>query len=442
MLIPGRILYEHNKKTDKDLFSLTFDHITQEQIKDFEVNGKSIRMDSKLIGSNIAYYSRYEIIHQALYLAYKSINKDNLYILPDNDKQQLEQLFKEEPQKTIYRCTRDEIKSRMQQVGALAYKLIKLFDDNSDKQIQLLKRIFEEQFTLSEDQKVEVRSSEKISPESVQSPHDPDSAYRHKGNQKVKGYSTNVTETNSDDSLNLITNVDVKPANTPDTDFVQPSIEATNRVTGQPVEKVYADGAYQSPENDTFCSGIDMVFTGMQGPTSKYVLDLKSDGLYVTDLKTGQVKIATPVRKQKNTREDRWYIITEKGKKYFGPKEIRASKLRMKMHQRPIEELRKRNNVEATIFLMSYLLHNNKTRYRGIIKQQMWANSRALWINLRRIIIFSQQTCQRTYQVAKNQVESALFWFFFTAMRNFIAKFSLDLTIYIFLIVFMKFINF
>jgi len=237
MLIPGRILYEHNKKTDKDLFSLTFDHITQEQIKDFEVNGKSIRMDSKLIGSNIAYYSRYEIIHQALYLAYKSINKDNLYILPDNDKQQLEQLFKEEPQKTVYRCTRDEIKSRMQQVGALAYKLIKLFDDNSDKQIQLLKRIFEEQFTLSEDQKVEVRSSEKISPESVQSPHDPDSTYRHKGNQKVKGYSTNVTETNSDDSLNLITNVDVKPANTPDTDFVQPSIEATNRVTGQPVEK-------------------------------------------------------------------------------------------------------------------------------------------------------------------------------------------------------------
>jgi len=435
-------IYEHNKKTGKDLFSLTFDQITQEQIKDFEVNGKSIRMDSKLIGSNIAYYSRYEIIHQALYLAYKSINKDNLYILPDNDKQQLEQLFKEEPQKTVYRCTRDEIKFRMQQVGALSYKLIKLFDNNPDEPIQLLKRIFEEQFTLSEDQKVEVRPSEKISPESVQSPHDPDSTYRHKGNQKVKGYSTNVTETNSDDSLNLITNVDVKPANTPDTDFVQPSIEATTRVTGQPVEKVYADGAYQSPDNDTFCNGIDMVFTGMQGPASKYMLDLKPDGLHVTDLKTGQVQIATPVRKQKNTREDRWYIITEKGKKYFGPKEIRASQMRMKLHQRPAEELRKRNNVEATIFLMSYLLHNNKTRYRGIIKQQMWANSRALWINLRRIIIFSQQTCQRTYQVAKNQVESALSWFFFTARRNFIAKFNLDLAIYIFLIVFTKFTNF
>lgn len=435
-------IYEHNKKTGKDLFSLTFDQITQEQIKDFEVNGKSIRMDSKLIGSNIAYYSRYEIIHQALYLAYKSINKDNLHILPGNDKQQLEQLFKEEPQKTVYRCTRDEIKSRMQQVGALSYKLIKLFDNNPDEPIQLLKRIFEEQFTLSEDQKVEVRPSEKISPESVQSPHDPDSTYRHKGNQKVKGYSTNVTETNSDDSLNLITNVGVKPANTPDTDFVQPSIESTTRVTGQPVEKVYADGAYQSPENDTFCNGIDMVFTGMQGPDSKYMLDLKPDGLHVTDLKTGQVQIATPVRKQKNTREDRWYITTEKGKKYFGPKEIRASQVRMKLHQRPVEELRKRNNVEATIFLMSYLLHNNKTRYRGIIKQQMWANSRALWINLRRIIIFSQQTCQRTYQMAKNQVESALSWFFFTARRNFIAIFNLDLALFIFLIVFMKFTNF
>ncbi|ULB33997.1 hypothetical protein [Proteiniphilum propionicum] len=29
----------------------------------FKISGKSVRMDSKLIGSNIAWYSRFEIIH-------------------------------------------------------------------------------------------------------------------------------------------------------------------------------------------------------------------------------------------------------------------------------------------------------------------------------------------------------------------------------------------
>ena len=31
---------------------------------------------------------------------------------------------------------------------------------------------------------------------------------------------------------------------------------------GQQVEKVYLDGAYQSPANDTYCENIDVVFTG------------------------------------------------------------------------------------------------------------------------------------------------------------------------------------
>jgi hypothetical protein len=435
-------IYEHYKKNGEDLFGITFNQITREQISEFNVNGKSIRMDSKLIGSNIAFYSRYEIIHQSLILFYKSLNENQINTLSVSDKEQFRQLLDEEPQKTVFRSTRDEVKSRMQQIGTLAYRLIKLFGCNSNDQFQLLRRVFQEQYNVIEEEKVELRPKEEITSGSVQSPHDPDGAYRQKGEQKVKGYSANITETVSDGPLNLITNIDVRPANTSDTEFVQSAIEATTLVTEQAVEKVYADGAYQSPENDSFCEGIDMVFTGMQGAQSRYQLELEPDGLHVTDLATRQTQIATPAKKCKNSKEDRWYIQTENGKKYFGQNQIRSSQLRMKMYERPIEESRKRNNIEATVFHFGYPLHNKKTKYRGIFKQKMWANSRGLWINVVRIIKFMQQTCQRTFQTLKNQVISHLFRPIFAVMKYFRVNIDLKLVLYLFLFVIVKFISF
>jgi len=215
-------IHEHYREKGEDLFGITFSQITHDQISEFNVNGKRIRMDSKLIGSNIAFYSRYEIIHQTLTLFYKSLNKQELNVISASDKEQLKQLLEEEPQKTVYRSTRDEVKSRMEQIGVLAYNLIKLFNDNSGSQIQHLRRVFEEQYKIIEGQKIELRPKEEIDSDSMQSPHDPDGAYSQKGEQKEKVYSTNVTETASDSPLDLITNIDVRPANTPYTEFVQP----------------------------------------------------------------------------------------------------------------------------------------------------------------------------------------------------------------------------
>src|SRR5450759_1332636 len=148
--------------------------------------------------------------------------------------------------------------------------MLKLFGELQTESCQLLHRVFNEQYKISADQQIELRPKEEISSSSVQSPHDPDSAYRNKQDQKVKGYSVNITETCSKDNLNLITNVIVEKANTPDTAFVEPAIEATIEVTGHMVKKVYADGAYQSPSNDEYCENIDMVFTGIQGSESRY----------------------------------------------------------------------------------------------------------------------------------------------------------------------------
>lgn len=403
-------IYDHQKQNGEDLMGNVFAHITSGQIKEFNVNGRSIRMDSKLIGSNIAIFTRYEIIHQTLCMFYKSLDKaakSKLFVV---DRKQLELLMKEESSKTVYHSTKDELRGRLQTIGILICNLLDQLEYLQTELYQLLQRVFNEQYKVIDDEQIELRPKEEISSSSLQSPHDPESAYRNKGDQMVKGYSVNITETCSNDNLNLITNVIVEKANTPDTAFVEPAIEATIEVTGQTVEKVYADGAYQSPNNDACCENIDMVFTGIQGYESKYDLEMTHEGLLVTDTRTGEQMKAVLVKKHKNSKEDRWRITTPTGYYYFNQLAIRASHLRRQMKGRSIEELHKRNNVEATIFQLSYPLRNNKSKYRGLIKQKTWAFCRCLWINLIRILNFTKQICQRTF---KTMEKSALVPFFF-----------------------------
>ena len=339
------------------------------------------------------------------------MKESDFSLFPEEDRQQLEPLLGEEPLKIIYRSTKEEVQTRMQSIGILAYKTLALFTGHDSEAYRLLQRVFREQYKVEgKDKKIGLRPKEEIESGSVQSPHDPDSAYRHKSGQKVKGYSMNVTETISGGPLDLITNVTVDKANTPDTVFVQPAISSTQAITDIPVEKVYADGAYQSPDNDAFCQNIDMVFTGIQGAVSRYDLEMAPGGLLVTDTKIGECLQATLAKKLKNSTEDRWYIRTGKDKVYFNQQSIRTSLMRRVMKQRPIEELQKRNNVEATIFHFAYPLRSGKSKYRGLIKNQAWAICRCFWVNLVRIILFLGQTCQRTLQESKNTAFAVRLW--------------------------------
>jgi len=412
-------IYEHNRLTGEDLLEKTFAQITREQINQFDVNGRNIRMDSKLIGSNIAYYSRYEIIHQTLSRFYKSLGKLGQSRLTLSERQQLDDLANEEPSKTIYRSTKEEIQGRLQLIGVWIYKLLNTFTGQTSKPYQLLQRVFDEQYKVLEDQQIQLRPKEEIASGSVQSPHDPDSAFRHKGDQKVKGYSVNITETISDKDLNLITSVIVDKANTADKDFVQPAIKATAEVTGQEVETAFLDGAFQSPDNDEFCKEIDMVFTGIQGEQSRYDLEMTPKGLMVTDAQTGERTLATLAKKLKNSKEDRWCITIDHRKLYFNNQAIRTSKLRRTMENRPLKETQKRNNVEATIFQLGFPLKNNKTKYRGLFKQRVWAYCRCLWVNLVRIVKFTKQTCQRTIKTMEMPVKMVAYSEYFSLKIDF-----------------------
>jgi hypothetical protein len=428
-------IYEHQKQSGEDLMDKTFKQITREQVKEFDVNGRSIRMDSKLIGSNIAYFTRYEIIHQSLCKFYKTMDNQDKFRLSLTDRAQLEELAKEESHKTVYRSTKEEIKARLQLIGILIYTLLKTFAEQKSEQYQLLQRVFNEQYKVIEDQQVELRTKEEIHSDSVQSPHDSDCAYRNKRHHQVKGYSINITETCSEDNLNLITNVKVDKANVPDTAFVQDAITATAELTDQKVEKVYLDGAYHSQTNEDFCNehDIDFVLTGIQGELPRYDLDLTPNGLIVTDTKTGESIQAVLAKKFKSINPNSWRIRTEKGNYYFTELAVNSSILRKKLKNRTEEELHKRNNVEATIFQLGYPLHNNKSKYRGMCQQQIWAYCRCLWVNLVRIINFIKQICQRTSKAMEIPFQLAVFCEIFLFRINFQQNWVRQFSIVVFL---------
>ena len=379
-----------NKSGNENLIEKVFSQVTKSQVIEFKINGKKIRLDSKLMGSNIAWYSRYELIHESVRKAYSCIKKEfNSLLLSDSDIQLLESICKESGDKVSYRSNRTEIESRLRALGKVIYKIIQEYGHYACESIEILCRVFNEQYVVKEED-ITPRSKEEIQADSVQSPHDTDCHYRSKGDNEVKGYSVNVTETcDTDAPLNLITNVLVEPASAADCHFLQPAIEATQEIVIENTETVNADGAYHSVDNQDYCKekGIDLILGAIQGKPSRYDLSYNENGeLIITNLQTNTIIPSRRVTSRKKQKHPKWAIKDEQGKnRYFTQKEIDTCLLRKQIVERSQTELNVRNNVEATIFQLGYHYPNAKSRYRGLIKHKIWANLRCLWINFVRI---------------------------------------------------------
>ena len=391
-----RNIVDYNREHNVDLFKECMQSITKRQIVEFNVSGKNIRMDSKLMGSNIAWYSRYELVHETLRLFIKE-RRGYIYkrSLSKNDLELIKSIEGESGDKVVYYRTKSEIGSRFLALGNLMYLFIRLFKNYPGGQYDILKAVFNEQYSCKE-KVVLALENEQLSTSSIQSPHDPESHFRNKGGNKVKGNSINVTETcdestEADPKVNLITDIDVKPASASDCGFMRDATNNSQKITADAIEKVYADGAYNSPKNQEFCddNDINFILTGLQGPKGRYDLipdKQNSDKLTVKDNKTGNIIDALLVKSTKKPEEKKWKIKTDNGKwRYFTLEEIRTSLLRQKLRDTPKEELNRRNNVEATIFQMGFHYSNNKSRYRGLAKHKLWAYSRALWVNFVRL---------------------------------------------------------
>jgi hypothetical protein len=385
-------IHDHHKEKQVDLMEQVFKHITNRQALEFGVNGKSIRMDSKLIGSNIIFSSRYELVHNTLVSFYKEMIKVQPVKLAGHDLKALQLLAETSGNKIVYVSGREEVKKRLQGLGILCYKVLSVYQEKDNKYYATLKRVFDENFRLEDNGQPILKPRDEIRSDSIQSPHDTECAYRNKAGVLVKGFSINVSETCDDDSLNLITDTQTAPANKSDTEFVIPALENTQEVLNNKPENLHADGAFNNQPNVKYCEKKDITpyFTGMSGSKGRYDLIRENNTLTVIDTETDE-KI--PVTK---TDSGKWKIKTgKKAYRYFTEKDIDRCYLRKQIEQLPDKIRNKRNNVEATIFHLTQYIRNDKTKYRGIIKNKLWAMLRSLWINLKRIINWMGKVCPK-----------------------------------------------
>ena len=393
-----RRICEYADLTGENLMETCFSRLTKFQASKFKISGKSVRMDSKLIGSNIAWYPRYELIHKTF------LQEIGNYMsrLNPSLRKKVQPWLEENAKQTVYRSNSEAIQQRLGELGCIIYAVLV----RVKAQDGLLKRVFEEQYVVEHGQ-VMPRDKKAISADSVQNPNDPDAEYRKKGDQKVKGYSVNVTETTDQaDVPSLITAVQVEGATAADNAYYKEAVAKSDETTGTDADTVYSDGAYQSADNRALA--VNGVFTGIQGHQSAYLLDESEGGtVRITDTRTGEVyeakltgggalRIPHPGGGAKN----RW--------RYFTPKQLESMRSRKKMTDIPQEEKNKRNNVEATIFQLCFHSRNNKTRYRGKRKHELWAIARCAWINLRRLVIFEAKMAPNGTPYGRNGFSFAM----------------------------------
>ena len=386
-------LSKWKENTNEDLLDKLFKEITKEQMLEFSVMGNKIRMDSTTLGSNIAWLSRYELVHETIRYAYShSRSRSRALInsvLSEEDINVIKEIRSETGDKVSYRSTNPQLKSKLIRLGTLMHNIIRNIQATSTKQIEVLRKVFFEQYEIV-DGKVVLLPVSRLLPTNIQSPYDIEGDYHRKNKKKVKGYTVNPTETcHPDNAFDLITDVIVAPATVHDSKHLIPAVEATEEVTGQKVETINTDSNYHSQDNQEECAerGIDLVLSGLGGGKPKYDIELLENGeLSVTNLITQETTIAIKINRKDPAAPPAWKIINENGNETrFEQKKLDTCNLRRMIKNRSKEEINLRNNVEATISQLMYPFSNDKSVYRGLIRHVIWARARCMGINCCRI---------------------------------------------------------
>ena len=439
-----RRLREYEQRTGHDLIAEQFAKLTEGQIKRFKVDATEVRMDSKLFCSNIRRHSMYTLCVEVLQNYFKSLSEAHRAQIKNSTRRYLEQLLAKTPDQHTWHKTSAQIRSSLRTLGQICAYLLHRFKHSRAGQYDLLERFFHEHFELKsaedqgsppaeqsaeqpeeqpeaeqpDEQTPEVECKKNESGSVLQSVHDPDATYRCKSSgsqqQQVRGYVANITETCKPDQLNLITDVMVTPASTPDCEFFAKAIQQTEQTSAQQVRKVFTDGAYHSAPNQEFISqqgrSTQWYRTAIQGQSIQYAFEWIEQGqkLRVTHLPTGQVYIALRTK----SRQEKYRIqVSEGNYRYFLREQIDNYFLRQQIQHDARHTRKRRANVESTIHHVFCTLNGNKSKYRGEGRNKLFVYLRAIYVNFWRIIKWITRGLQppKTEEKSENAEEKADF---------------------------------
>lgn len=239
LLGEGRIVFESILKTVAEKISL---------------NAAIQRSDSTMVQTNLARMSRLELFNSTIKKFLAELKKKHPIIHSRLDNDILER-YSPSREETWFAANKpSQYQECLLQAARDILSLIDKFKEHPKvgmlSNFALLERVAEEQIVQKDNDEIVVDVNQEIKGTAMTNPNDPDAHYN--GHYKKVGYKANFTETcgkdKDDPNPNIITDVQVLPANTADSSTVVSTIDALEEKGLKP-ETILDDNGYDSDEN-------------------------------------------------------------------------------------------------------------------------------------------------------------------------------------------------
>jgi hypothetical protein len=396
------------------LDAVIFDNISQKLAKVFDVNTDNQRLDSVHIKSNMRRLGRISIfartIRSFLINLKRRLPEPFNTIAPAVIERYL-------PVKALAAFALIKPSESEKTLATLSTDLFDLIEQFKDQPAvynmhtyKLMQRVLREQCNVQSDgatRSVHVKKPKHVSSDSLQNPSDPDASYcGHKG----QGFQVQVMETftKSDDphqkeqTLNLITHVQVQKACEHDTHALMPAIEATQQ-KGLGPKSVVADTHYGSTDNvDTAqAAQVELIAPTSKGGNSDLGGFAFEASGRVSACPAGNGPLKVKCKKDRFTAsfcQDHCgscpfaqQCPVDHGKKNnylrYSHKDFRLALRRAAMHQQQfIDAYRWRAGVEATMSQYDRCTGVKHLRVRGFDAVRFYATLKAVGLNILRAV--------------------------------------------------------
>jgi len=396
---------------DNALDTILLDRVTEKLSKVFKVNTAKQRIDSVHIKSNMQRLGRISIFVKSINKFLVNLKRSHEDLFETVEQGIVEKYLPEKTLKCFSMVKPSESGKSLASLSADLFDLVQQFKDHPEASkmdsYKLLERVLREQCNLTESKAkraVEVKKPKDIPSDSVQNPSDPDATYSgHKG----QGYQVQIMETYFKDeeaqeqTLNLITHVQVDPAHESDANALIPAIESTKKRGLEP-EELLADALYGSDENcqEVKVLGVDVVAPtmGSKQESSISLSDFEStEKGIVTSCPQGYEPIKTKKKKSRYTAAfdsrhctkcpNEKICPVKRGKRYhylrYKDKEMRLSKRRAYEQTDEFKDrYRWRAGAEGTMSEYDRKTGVKHLRVRGLKSVRFCATLKAIGVNI------------------------------------------------------------
>ena len=266
-----------------DIDGVMFEKLTDKLAKVFGVDPANQRIDSVHIRSNMRRLGRIAIFSRSIAKFLVNLKRHHRKLFDTIKADVIDRYWGEKALAAFSLVKPMESEKTLKQVSNDLFDLVEQFKNqaavSSMHSYKLMQRVLADQCHVETDEaggrKVAIKKPTEIPSDSLQNPSDPDATYSgHKGQgyqvQIMETFSRSEDEQEKEQTLNLITHVEVQPACESDANALVPAV-ADTRIRGVGPDQLVADTLYGSDSNHQTAqvADVELIAPTQRGNESK-----------------------------------------------------------------------------------------------------------------------------------------------------------------------------